>query len=117
MPEAQLGLTAREVAQRIAEGRGNDAGSRTSRGVWEIVRANGFTRINAIFAVLFAIIASTRYLLDGLFGFLIIANSVVGVVQELRAKRTLDRLSIIGQARPRVRRDGVSRELAPSQVV
>ena len=60
---------------------------------------------------------STGYLLDGLFGFLIIANSVVGVVQELRAKRTLDRLSIIGQARPWVRARPVTVPLAPSEVV
>ncbi|HZM76120.1 MAG TPA: HAD-IC family P-type ATPase [Candidatus Limnocylindrales bacterium] len=121
MPDALLdtdrGLSAEQVAERVAQGRGNDVAARTSRGVWEIVRANVFTRINAIFAVLFAIIVSTGYLLDGLFGFLIVANSVVGVVQELRAKRTLDRLSIIGQARPRVRRDGVSKEIPPREVV
>ena len=117
MPEAERGLSAEQVAERVAQGRGNDEAARTSRGVWEIVRANVFTRINAIFAVLFAIIALTGYLLDGLFGFLIIANSVVGVVQELRAKRTLDRLSIIGQARPRVRRDGAAKEIAPGEVV
>jgi cation-transporting ATPase E len=117
MPDEQRGLTAQEVAQRIAQGRGNDVGVRDSRGVWEIVRSNVFTRINAIFAVLFAIILSTGYLLDGLFGFLIVANSVVGIVQELRAKRTLDRLSIIGQARPRVLRDGAIKELPPTEVV
>ncbi|HEX6681747.1 MAG TPA: HAD-IC family P-type ATPase [Candidatus Limnocylindrales bacterium] len=105
------------MADRVARGLTNDAGARVSRSVWEIVRSNVFTRINAIFAVLFAIIVSTGYFLDGLFGFLIIANSVVGVVQELRAKRTLDRLSIIGQARPRVRRDGDVKELAPREVV
>jgi cation-transporting ATPase E len=113
----ERGLTSEQVAQRRADGRANDVPSRTSRGTWEIVRANLFTRINAIFAVLFAIIASTGYLLDGLFGGLIIANSVIGIVQELRAKRTLDRLSIIGQARPRVRRDGETRQLAPNEVV
>jgi len=117
MPEAERGLTAEQVAQRVAQGQGNVVAARTSRGGWDIVRANVFTRINAIFAVLFAIIASTGYLLDGLFGFLIVANSIVGVVQELRAKRTLDRLSIIGQARPRVRRDGAGREVAPHEVV
>jgi cation-transporting ATPase E len=111
------GLTADEVAARVATGRTNDVPTRASRTVAEIVRANVLTRINAIFAVLFAIIASTGYLLDGLFGLLIIANSVVGIVQEVRAKLTLDRLSIIGQARPRVRRDGASLELAPHEVV
>jgi cation-transporting ATPase E len=113
----ERGLTAAEVARRRADGRANDVPARTSRSTWDIVRANLFTRINAIFAVLFAIIASTGHLLDGLFGALIIANSSVGTVQELRAKRTLDRLSIVGQARPRVRRDGVTRQLPPHEIV
>ena len=111
------GLTAAEVAERVAAGRTNDVPARVSRSTGEIVRSNVFTRINAIFAVLAVLIFSTGYLLDGLFAGLIVANSAVGIVQELRAKRTLDRLAIVGQVRPRVRRDGVSRELAPAEVV
>ncbi|MFD2472928.1 HAD-IC family P-type ATPase [Amycolatopsis silviterrae] len=115
--DSTRGLTAAEVAERVAAGRTNDVPSRTSRSAWEIVRSNVFTRINAIFAVLAVIIFSTGYLLDGLFAGVIVANSVVGIVQELRAKRTLDRLAIVGQVRPRVRRDGTSSELAPEEVV
>ncbi|WP_116948869.1 HAD-IC family P-type ATPase [Jiangella endophytica] len=111
------GLTTAEVAARIAAGQTNDVPARASRGTWEIVRGNVFTRINAILAVLFAIVLTTGSILDGLFGAMIVANSVVGIVQELRAKRTLDRLTIVGQARPRVRRDGVAVELAPNEVV
>ncbi|SDU73097.1 HAD-IC family P-type ATPase [Jiangella alkaliphila] len=111
------GLTTAEVAERVAAGRTNDVPARASRGVWEIVRANVFTRINAILLVLFLIVLSTGSLLDGLFGGMIVANSVVGLVQEMRAKRTLDRLTIVGQARPRVRRDGATVDLAPNEVV
>ncbi|MCL2668759.1 MAG: HAD-IC family P-type ATPase, partial [Micrococcales bacterium] len=119
------GLTAQEVADRVADGRTNDVPVRASRTTWEIVRANVFTRINAILAVLFAIVMFTALVpevrpglfLDGLFGGMIIANSVVGMVQELRAKRTLDRLTIVGQARPRVRRDGGAVDLPPNDVV
>jgi len=114
---AERGLTADEVAQRIADGRTNDVPVRASRSTWDIVRGNVFTRINAILLVLFAIIVSTGYWLDGMFGLLIVANSVTGLVQELRAKRTLDRLTIVGQARPRVRRDGVSTDVAPNEIV
>ena len=115
--DVERGLTAEQVAERVAEGRTNDVPARASRSVWDIVRANVFTRINAIFGVLFVIIMSTGYVLDGMFGGLIVANSVIGMIQELRAKRTLDRLSIVGQARPRVRRDGQTLELAPNEVV
>jgi cation-transporting P-type ATPase E len=111
------GLTPAEVTQRVADGRANDVPSRATRSVADIVRANVFTRINAILAVLFAIVLATGSLINGLFGLLIIVNSVVGMVQELRAKHTLDRLSILGQAKPRVRRADATRELPPNEVV
>jgi cation-transporting ATPase E len=53
--------------------------------------------------VLFLIVLATGSLINGLFGLLIIANSAIGIIQELRAKKTLDSLAIVGQARPRAR--------------
>ncbi|WP_086829979.1 cation-translocating P-type ATPase [Allokutzneria sp. NRRL B-24872] len=112
------GLTDEQVRRRVAAGQTNDVPARASRTVGEIVRANVFTRINAIFAVLFGIIVAIgRVVPDGLFGLLIIANSAIGMIQELRAKKTLDQLAIVGQAKPVVRRDGVSVEVAPHEVV
>lgn len=111
------GLTDAEVAQRVADGKTNDVPARATRSVADIVRANVFTRINAILGVLFAIVLATGSLINGLFGLLIIANSVVGMVQELRAKQTLDKLAIVGQAKPLVRRADCTRELLPSEVV
>ncbi|MHC3002233.1 HAD-IC family P-type ATPase [Gordonia metallireducens] len=111
------GLSAAEVAQRVAEGKVNSMPDRSGRSVADIVRANVFTRINAILGVLFAIVAFTGSLINGLFGLLIIANSTIGIVQEIRAKRTLDKLAIVGQTRPRVRRDGEVVEVAPDEVV
>ena len=115
--QIDLGLTAAEVQQRVAAGQTNDVPARASRTVWEIVRANVFTRINAIFGVLFAIILVVGPIQDGLFGGLIVVNSAIGMIQELRAKRTLERLAIVGQAKPRVRRDGQTVELTPNEVV
>jgi len=111
------GLTPVEVTQRIADGKLNDLPSRATRSVADIIRANVFTRINAILAVLFAFVLATGSLINGLFGLLIIANSVIGMVQELRAKRTLDKLSIVGQAKPVVRRSNGTHELPPNEVV
>ncbi|MDT5136360.1 MAG: cation-transporting P-type ATPase, partial [Mycobacterium sp.] len=98
------GLTDAEVAQRVADGRVNDTPERATRSIAHIVRANVFTRINAILGVLFAIVLVTGSLINGLFGLLIVANSVIGIVQEVRAKQTLDKLAIVGQAKPVVRR-------------
>ncbi len=111
------GLTDAEVAQRVADGRVNDVPSRGTRSVADIIRANVFTRINAILAVLFAIVLTTGSLINGLFGLLIVVNSIVGMVQELRAKQTLDKLSILGQAKPLVRRADQTRALSPEEVV
>ncbi|WP_040518528.1 HAD-IC family P-type ATPase [Gordonia neofelifaecis] len=111
------GLTAAEVAERTAAGQANVTADKSGRSVADIVKANVFTRINAILGVLFVIVASTGSFINGLFGLLIIANSGIGIIQEVRAKRTLDRLAIVGQARPMVRRDGVAAEVASSEVV
>jgi len=115
--DVTTGLTASQVAERVAAGQTNDVPARASRTVGEIVRANVFTRFNAIVGVLFAIILVIGPIQDGLFGFVIIINTGIGIFQELRAKRTLERLAIVGEARPRVRRDGTTAELAPSGVV
>ncbi len=98
------GLTDDEVARRVAAGQSNDVPTRAARTTGEIVRANVFTRINAILGVLFVIVLSTGSVINGAFGLLIVANSAIGIIQELRAKRTLDKLAIVGQAKPLVRR-------------
>ncbi|KDE99026.1 metal ABC transporter ATPase [Mycolicibacterium aromaticivorans JS19b1 = JCM 16368] len=111
------GLSADDVAARIAAGQTNDVPTRASRSVAEVVRANVFTRINAILGVLLLIVLSTGSLINGMFGLLIIANSGIGIIQELRAKKTLDNLAIVGQARPTVRRRTGTKPLPPNEVV
>ena len=112
-----VGLSDADVAQRVAAGQTNDVPSRAARSVQEIVRANVFTRINAILGTLFLIVLFTGSLINGLFGLLIIANSGIGIIQELRAKQTLDKLAIVGQAKPLVRRQSGTTARQPSEVV
>ena len=111
------GLTDAEVAQRVADGKTNAVRDHATRSVTDIVRANVFTRINAILGVLLLIVLATGSVINGMFGLLIIANSVVGMIQEIRAKQTLDKLAIVGQAKPLVRRQSGTRPLPPSEVV
>ncbi|BBY31846.1 cation-translocating P-type ATPase [Mycolicibacterium sediminis] len=118
MPSGTIvGLSEEEVTQRVTEGKTNDVPARAARSVSEIWRANVFTRINAILGVLFLIVLSTGSLINGLFGLLIVANSAIGIIQELRAKRTLDELAIVGQAKPTVRRQSGTGPRRPSEVV
>ena len=111
------GLSDADVAQRVAEGKTNDVPARAARSVSDIVRGNVFTRINAILSVLLVIVLSTGSVINGAFGLLIVANSAIGIIQELRAKKTLDKLAIVGQAKPLVRRQSGTTPLPPSDVV
>ncbi|PWI09463.1 magnesium-transporting ATPase [Streptomyces sp. NWU339] len=111
------GLTAAEVAERVARGQVNDVPARSSRSMIEIVRANVFTRFNAIIGVLWVIMLTVAPIQDSLFGFVILANTGIGIVQEWRAKKTLDSLALIGEVRPTVRRDGTATEIGTSEIV
>ncbi|MFD8274105.1 HAD-IC family P-type ATPase [Streptomyces flaveolus] len=113
----ETGLTTEEVAERVARGQVNDVPVRSSRSLGEIVRANVFTRFNAIIGVLWVIMLIVAPIQDSLFGFVILANTGIGILQEWRAKKTLDSLALIGEVRPAVRRDGKSAELSTSQIV
>ena len=111
------GLTTEEIAARTQRGEINAPGSGTGRSVAQILRANIFTRVNAILGVLCAIVLSTGSVINAAFGLLIIANSAVGVIQELRAKKTLDKLRIVGESEATVIRDGAERSIPQHEVV
>ncbi|GAB2899098.1 HAD-IC family P-type ATPase [Streptomyces deserti] len=111
------GLTAAEVAERVARGQVNDVPVRSSRSTVDIIRANVFTRFNAIIGVLWLIMLVVAPIQDSLFGFVILANTGIGIVQEWRAKKTLDSLALIGEVRPTVRRDGAAAEVSTSDIV
>ncbi|MFE1380173.1 HAD-IC family P-type ATPase [Streptomyces sp. NPDC058740] len=111
------GLTTAEVAERVARGEVNDVPLRSSRSTADIVRGNVFTRFNLIIGVLWVIMLFVAPIQDSLFGFVIVANTGIGIVQELRAKKTLDGLAVIGEAKPTVRRDGAAVEISTSAIV
>ena len=111
------GLSGAEVAERRSRGLGNAGGERTSRSVGEILRANIMTRFNLILGVLLAVILAVGEPQDALFGIVLVANAVIGIGQELRAKLTLDRLAVLSAPRVRVIRDGAPRELAVAELV
>ncbi|MEU2794889.1 HAD-IC family P-type ATPase [Streptomyces sp. NPDC007117] len=116
-PRRPDGLTTAEVAERVARGEVNDVPVRSSRSLAEIVRANVFTRFNLIIGVLWAIMLFVAPIQDSLFGFVIVANTGIGIIQEWRAKKTLDSLAVIGEAKPTVRRDGVAAEISTHEIV
>ena len=107
MPQVdETGLTAAEVSERVAAGAVNKVKDSTSRSVKDIVRANVFTLFNGIILAAMVLVLATGSWKDAVFGFVIIINTGIGIVTELRAKRTLDRLSILVASDYLVRRDG-----------
>jgi cation-transporting P-type ATPase E len=111
------GLTAAAVQERVRGGLTNVSAERTSRTFREIVRANVFTRFNAILGTMLALILVFGSPADGLFGFVLIANALIGILQEYRAKRTLDQLAVLSAPKARAVRDGEVVELAVDDVV
>ncbi len=113
----RAGLTAAQVREQVAAGHTNDVPRRSSRSVGEIVRANVLTRFNALIGTLFVLVMIFGAWQDGLFGGIIVANSLIGIVQEVRAKRTLDRLAVVGETPVRVRRGGEVSQVPQQDVV
>ena len=111
------GLSAAEVASRQAAGLVNDQGTQPTRTIAQILRANVLTRFNAILGVLLVVIVIVGPFQDALFGLVLIANSGIGIIQEVRAKRTLDRLSVLNAPTARVLREDSLREIPAGQVV
>jgi cation-transporting ATPase E len=114
---AWRGLTAADIAARIADGTVNRTTDRPSRTVGEIVRANVFTRFNAVIAALMAVVLALGEWRDSLFGVVMVLNVLIGVVQEWRAKSTLDRLSLVSAPTITVWRDGRQQQVASEDVV
>ncbi len=111
------GLSSAEADERRSRGLGAGVPERTSRSVAGILRANIMTRFNAILGVLLAVILAVGQPQDALFGIVLVANALIGIAQELRAKLTLDRLAVLSAPRVRVVRDGSPREIAVEDLV
>ncbi|MDH4169898.1 MAG: HAD-IC family P-type ATPase [Acidimicrobiia bacterium] len=111
------GLTSDEVDQRVAEGRTNDVPDAPVRTTGQILRANIFNPVNAIISVLFVLIMVAGYPKDGLFVGVVFSNVVIGVYQEVKARRTLHELEVLNAPKARVIRNGIEHDLNVSEVV
>lgn len=123
--DKEKGLTADEVQERVTSGKVNGDQNVKTKSVAQILRENIVTFFNFIFIVFavlicFFIDSSEKFLtIVGNFGFLILIvfNALVGIVQELRAKHTIDKLSLISAPKAVVIRDGEQKEIAVKDIV
>ena len=118
LPKVEVfGLSDEEVTAAVSRGDVNITSKQTSRSLMDIVRANVFTLFNAIIFTAMVVVLATGSWKDAVFGVVILVNTGIGIVTELKAKRTLDRLSILVAARAMVRRGGENIEIAHKDIV
>jgi cation-transporting ATPase E len=112
------GLTPTEVRDRMRAGQVNTVVERPSRTTGEIIKANVVTRFNILLGILLLVtLLVLRQPRDALFGIVLVANAAIGIVQELRAKRTLDRLEVIAAPKVRLVRSGKVTEVNTDRIV
>lgn len=112
------GLTGAEVASRVSDGRTNHVPAAPTRTTGQILRANLLTPVNAIVGVLFVLVVVANGVgPDALFVGVIVANSLIGTFQEVRARAALDRLAVLNTPRALVIREGSETEIAVGDVV
>jgi cation-transporting ATPase E len=112
-----VGLTTAEVNHRIAIGATNEVRTTTSRTLTEIFRAHVFTRFNAVLGILLLVVFVANSPGDGLFGFVLLANSTIGVLQEWSAKRKLDALALLHSQTSCVIRNGEETHIPTRNIV
>lgn len=111
------GLTAAEVAARVQAGQTNAFDAASSRSIWSIVRDNTLTLFNGIIAACFFVLLLLGRWQDAFFGISALANTVIGSVQEFRAKAALDKLALLHEPLARVVRDGRVAEVPVVDIV
>ncbi|GGE82734.1 cation-translocating P-type ATPase [Priestia taiwanensis] len=111
------GLTEKEVEERVTKGQVNVLPKAPSRTTAQIIRANLFTSFNALNAILAIAVILAGSPKNALFAGVIITNTLIGIFQEVRAKATLEKLSVLNMAQVKVKRDGEERDISVESLV
>ncbi len=111
------GLTKQEVEYRINNNLVNNEKTKYTRSTKAIILTNVFTLFNFINVGLLVLVLTTGSLQNGLFAFIIIINTVIAIIQEIKAKIILDNLKIATQEKVKVKRDGKTIEVLKTEIV
>ncbi|GIK66780.1 MAG: cation transporter E1-E2 family ATPase [Chloroflexota bacterium] len=118
MSQQLIGLSESEALRRRAIGQGNNVEFHTSRSYWQIIQANAFTFINTVlFGIGIVLIALGRAGDAFVTAGLVLLNVIFGVVQEGRAKRALDKISLLTRPTVTLIRDGLEKTVDPAEIV
>lgn len=106
MTDVKKGLSAKEVEKLTLEGKVNVSVGKQSKTIGQIVAGNVFTYFNLIFAVFAVLLAMVRSYNNMTFLPVIVSNMLIGIIQEIRAKKVLDKLTVVNAPKTSVIRDG-----------
>ena len=116
-PDPKVGLSAAEVAERTENGYVNAAVDKTSKTVLQIILSNVFTYFNMIFFILAAILLAKGSYNNLTFLIVVFVNTIIGTIQEIKAKKTLEKLSLISAPLTKVIRDGKVTSINSNELV
>lgn len=111
------GLTSQEVNEKKADGLVNGTARRMTRSYKEIIKGNLLTYFNIINLILFGLVMITGKFTNGLFILTIIFNAIIGIYQEVKSKKLLDRMSIMVASKVEVKRDGQWSKIDCAEIV
>lgn len=112
-----IGLTGEQVQQRIQEGHTNVSVTSSSKTIKDIIYENVFTYFNLIFSILAILICIAGSFRDLTFLPVIVANTLIGIIQEVRAKKIVDNLTMLNVPQVTVVREGKEQDIEPEELV
>ncbi|MGN0106156.1 MAG: HAD-IC family P-type ATPase [Hominilimicola sp.] len=116
-PNPEFGLSAEQVKQRIREGYINETSDSDCRTVGKIIRSNVFTYFNFIFFILAVVLLIERSYNNLTFLGVVIINTIIGIIQEVRSKRELEKLNVVSAPVTKVIRSGNKQSIKSSKLV
>ncbi len=114
---ALSGLSGDEVNERVEQGMTNLTDNSTGKTVWEIIKSNLLTYFNLIFLIIAVVLCCVGSYRNLTFLPVVIGNTLIGIIQELRAKRTLEKMNILNAPHAVIVRDGVRQRVAAEELV
>ena len=112
-----MGLTQQQVQERIDQGLTNESDLSTDKTTKEIIISNTFTYFNLIFLIITVLLCLVGSFRNLTFLPIVIGNTLIGIIQEVRAKRTLDKMNLLNAPHAIVVRDGVKQKIETEQLV
>ncbi len=111
------GLTTNEINQRIQENKVNGESKKLSKSTISIIKENIFTYFNLLNVILFIFVFTTGKYQNAMFMGAVITNALIGMIQEIRAKKLLDQIRILTTTKVNAYRDDAWIEISVDEIV